>query len=95
MNRQKYRAKRELRLRYVLQIQESLFIIKGEELTAMNRSFLLGFQALLCGRVVEMLGCNLQRTQKRSDPGIFIVLLQHLFGGAEESYRKPNPLAQI
>jgi hypothetical protein len=49
---------------------------------------------LLCGRVVETLGYDLQRAQKRSDPRIFIVLLQHLFGRAEESCRKPNPLAQ-
>jgi hypothetical protein len=41
-----------------------------------------------------MLGYDSQRTQKRSDPGIFTAPLQHLFRGAEESYRKPNPLAQ-
>jgi hypothetical protein len=41
-----------------------------------------------------MLGCDLQRIQNRRDPEIFIVLLEHLFGGAEESYKKPNPLAQ-
>jgi hypothetical protein len=49
---------------------------------------------LLCGRVAEKLGYDLQRTQQRSDPGTVIVLTERLYGGTEESYKKPNPLAQ-
>jgi hypothetical protein len=41
-----------------------------------------------------MLDYEVERIGKRREFGLFIVLFQHLLGGAEESYKKPKPVAQ-
>jgi hypothetical protein len=54
----------------------------------------LNFHTLATKTWSQVAGLRVEANRKRSEFGLFIVLFQHLLGGAEGRHKTPKPVAQ-